>query len=257
MIGKSLTAIVSKQQAPSLSGRKGSFVGHWSESYCPQGRQIGPVKPHCQSDWNWFVVLLLQHPIKRRTLGGGREWVSALMVPVRHGGADGWHRWKWLLALGQLDNAQTSRSSRWNKLGWFWGPIGVENAMWTLCCHWWRPLRFSLLKSVLISSSLLSQYRKCNHITFLFSVFMLTGLQDVWWFCFWVKRNGSFFQGTTCSPCWLAVKIMAVFPCLLFKLSVEHLKEMRSEVALNSYILKCLLSLVDASIDTLVKVLLA
>lgn len=115
------TAFVGKQKAPSLSGRKESFVGHWSESYCPQGRQIGPVKPHCQSDWNWFVVLLLQHPIKRRTLGRSREWGSALTVPVRHRGADGRHGRKWLLALGQLDNAQTSHSSRWNELGWFEG----------------------------------------------------------------------------------------------------------------------------------------
>lgn len=57
----------------SLSGRKGSFEGHWSGSYCPGGRQIGPVKPHCQSDWNWFVVLLLHHPIKRRNLSERRK----------------------------------------------------------------------------------------------------------------------------------------------------------------------------------------
>lgn len=65
---RSSIAIVTKQKAPSLSGRKGSFEGHWSGSYCPGGRQIGPVKPHCESDWNWFVVLLLHHPIKRRNL---------------------------------------------------------------------------------------------------------------------------------------------------------------------------------------------
>lgn len=65
---KSSIAIVTKQKAPSPPGRKGSFEGHWSGSYCPEGRQIGPVKPHCENDWNWFVVLLLHHPIKRRNL---------------------------------------------------------------------------------------------------------------------------------------------------------------------------------------------
>lgn len=89
------------------SGRKGSFEGHWSGSYCPGGRQIGSVKPHWESDWNWFVVLLLHHPIKRinssgsareRRGGGkgGRElgkmrakgpWLGhgTLMVPVKQG----------------------------------------------------------------------------------------------------------------------------------------------------------------------------
>lgn len=65
---ESSIAIVTKQKAPSLSGRTASFEGHWSGSYCPGGRQIGPVKPHCESDWNWFVVLLVHRPIKRRNL---------------------------------------------------------------------------------------------------------------------------------------------------------------------------------------------
>lgn len=47
---ESSIAIVTKQKAPSLSGRKGSFEGQWSGSHCPRGRQIGPVKPHCESD---------------------------------------------------------------------------------------------------------------------------------------------------------------------------------------------------------------
>lgn len=87
-------AIVTKQKAPSLSARKGSFEGHWSGSYCPGGRQIGPVKPHCESDWNWFVVLLLHHPIKRRSLRE-REWERD---SVRDGGGGvggrgrGWQR---------------------------------------------------------------------------------------------------------------------------------------------------------------------
>lgn len=84
---ESSIAIVTKQKAPSLCGRKGSFEGHWSGSYCPGGRQIGPVKPHCESDWNWFVVLLLHHPIKRRNLREsvrargeeGREWQRGKM----------------------------------------------------------------------------------------------------------------------------------------------------------------------------------
>lgn len=194
------------KKAPSLSERKGSFVGHWSESYCLRGRQIGSVKPHWQSDWNWFVVLLLQHPIKRRSLGRGREWGSALMVPVRHGGADGRHGRKWLLALGQLGNAQTSCGSRWNGLGWFEGQSGLGTPrgkdLWG----------FSVLKSGLIS--------KRNINTPLFSVSELTvpGSHNVWWFYFWVWMV-HLFGGTTCSPCWLAVKIMAVFPSPLLLLS--------------------------------------
>lgn len=75
---------------------KGSFEGHWSGSYCPRGRQIGPVKPHCNSDWNWFVVLLLHHPIKMRNLrecergGRGRKWEQrSLFWPWHINGASG------------------------------------------------------------------------------------------------------------------------------------------------------------------------
>lgn len=84
-------AIVTKQKAPPLSARKGSFEGHWSGSYCPGGRQIGPVKPHCESDWNWFVVLLLHHPIKRRNLRESEReiaWETGVAVLVEEGEAD-------------------------------------------------------------------------------------------------------------------------------------------------------------------------
>lgn len=115
--------------------------------------------------------------------------------------------------------------------------------------------RFSVLKSVLISPALFSQYGKFKNTASQFSVSELTALQGVWLFCFWVETTR--FSRNYLQSLLVSSQIMAVFPSLLLKLSVGHTKQMRSEVALNSYTIKCLLVLVDVSIDTLAKVLLA